>query len=146
MGMRMKKRFASGQMTVELAVAFPVLIVVGVIAVNALVFFSECAVFDRVASEAIRVHATAPAYRQGTGQTCALIEQEIRSSFDAPNLDVAVSHAAAGFDFDAYTATLSFAPTLFGMGMRSEVFGVPLPQLTHSTEYVVDTYKAGVIV
>lgn len=46
-----------GQMTVELAVVFPALLAVAVIAVNALLFFSECAAFDRVAREAVRLHA-----------------------------------------------------------------------------------------
>ena len=43
-----------GQMTVELAAAFPVLIIVAVIAVNALAFFSECAAFDNVFRDAVR--------------------------------------------------------------------------------------------
>ena len=60
MGM-MRRRSTRGQMTVQLAVAMPVLIIVAVIAVNALAFFAECAVFDRVAHEAVRVHAAAPA-------------------------------------------------------------------------------------
>ncbi len=34
-------------MTVELAAAFPVLIAVAVVAVNALLFFSECGAFDK---------------------------------------------------------------------------------------------------
>lgn len=144
MGMRMFSE--SGQMTVELAVAFPVLLIVAVMAVNALTFFSDCAVFDRVAREAVRVHATSPAYRQGSGQTSALVEQEIRAALNADNLDVSVSHGAAGFDFERYTATLSFSPTLFGMGLRSEVFGVALPRLVHTAEYTVDTYKAGVVI
>ena len=144
--MGIARRAHSGQMTVELAVAFPVLVIVAVVSVNALAFFSDCAVFDRVAHEAVRVHAASPAYRQGSGQTCASIEQEIRSAFDRDNLDVAVAREAVGFDFEAYRATLFFTPTLFGMGMRSEVLGVPLPRLQHSTEYVVDTYKAGVVV
>ena len=144
--MGIARRLQSGQMTVELAVAFPVLVIVAVISVNALTFFADCAAFDRIAHEAVRVHVASPAYRQGQGQSCALVEQEIRSAFDRDNLEVAVSHEAAGFDFEAYTATLSFAPTLFGMGMRAEVLGVPLPRLVHSTVCVVDVYKAGVVI
>lgn len=135
-----------GQMTVELAVAMPVLIAVAVIAVNALTFFAECAVFDRVAHEAVRVHAAAPAYGQDTGQSCALVEQDICMALDADNLEVSVSCGAAGFDCEQFTATLVFHPTLFGMGLRSEVFGVSLPSLIHATSYVVDVYKPGVIV
>ena len=46
-----KHRDDSGQMTVEFAVAFPVFVIVAVIAVNALLFFSDCAAFDRLARE-----------------------------------------------------------------------------------------------
>ena len=146
MGVARKLNDSSGQMTIELAVAFPVLLAVAVIAVNVLTFFSDCAVFDRVACEAVRVHATSPAYGQGVDSGCALVEQAIRGQMDASNLEVTVSHGIVGADLDEYTTTLSFYPTLFGMGLRSEVFGVSLPHLTHSTKYVVDSYRAGVIV
>lgn len=145
MGVRLL-RSEHGQMTIELAVAMPVLIIVAVIAVNALTFFADCTVFDRVAHEAARVHATSPAYGQGADQSCALIEAAIRDALDQDNIDVNVSHGAAGFDFDQYTATLQFHPTLFGMGLRSEVFGVAMPALSHTTAYVVDTYKPGVVI
>ena len=140
------RRRESGQMTVELAVAFPVLIVVAVIAVNARTFFADCAVFDRVAHEAIRVHAASPAYRQGNAQSCALVEQEIKAVLDASNIDIGVTCSGAGFDLERFTASLQYTPTLFGMGLRSEVFGVPLPRLAHSTSLVVDVYKSGVII
>ena len=131
-------------MTVEMAVAFPALIIVAVIAVNAFSFFHDCAVFDRVAREAVRVYATAPAYGQDIGQSAALVQQDIRSQLDADNLDVSVSTGSAGMDFDAYTATLEYSPTLFGLGLRSSVFGVSLPRLSHSATYVVDRYRPGV--
>lgn len=136
----------SGQMTVEMAVAMPALIVVAVIAVNACTFFYQCAVFDRVAHEAVRVYAASPAYGEGSGQTCASVEQAVRSQLDDQNLDVSVAYAKVGADFDEYRVTLSLQPTLFGMGLRSEVFGVSMPQLEHTTSYVVDSYKPGVIV
>ena len=135
-----------GQMTVELAVAMPALIVIAVIAVNAMTFFSDCAVFDRISREAVRIHATAPAYRQGAERSCILIEQAIRSEVDSPNLTVRVTHGVTGPDFDEYTATLEFSPTLFNRGLRSEVFGVSLPRLQHTVSYVVDSYRAGVII
>lgn len=133
-------------MTVELAVAMPVLIIVAVIAVNAMTFFCQCAVFDRIAHEAVRVHAAAPAYGQGAGQGCASVEQDIRAALGDSNIDVTVSYEPADADFDKYTATIEYHPTLFGLGLRSRVFGVALPTLTHSTSYVVDSYKPGVVV
>lgn len=136
----------NGQMTVEMAVAMPALVVVAVIAVNACAFFYQCAVFDRVAHEAVRVYAASPAYGEGPGQACASVEQAVRSQLDDPNLDISVSYANVGADFDEYRVALGFHPTLFGMGLRSEVFGVSMPHLEHTTSYVVDSYKPGVVV
>ena len=135
-----------GQMTVEMAVAFPVLLVVAIVAVNALTFISECASFDRLARQAVRVHAVAPAYGQGAGASCALVQQQLETAFNAENLQVSVSRAATEFDFDLYTLELEYAPTLFGMGLRSEVLGIQMPHLHHRIEYVVDVYKPGVVV
>ena len=136
----------SGQMTIELAAALPAALIVAFMAANALTFFGQCAVFDRVAHEAVRVHAASPAYRQGTAQSCALIEADIRAALGSDDVGVTVSHSAAERDLDRYTATLEFSPTLFGMGLRSRVFGVDMPKLVHSTSYVVDSYKAGLVV
>ena len=138
-------RRSCGQMTVELAVTMPVLIIVAVIAVNALTFLGDCAAFDRIAHGAVRVHASSLAYGQDASQSAALVEQEIRAAMGRDNLEVSVSRAGTGADFDEYRARLSYSPTLFGMGLRSEVFGVSLPELVHETSYVVDVYKPGVI-
>ena len=135
-----------GQMTVELAVAMPVLIIVAVIAVNACTFLAECATFDRVAHQAVRVHAASPSYGQGVEQSCALIEEEVREALSDGPFDVSVGHSATGADLDEFTVVLEYHPTLFGMGLRSQVFGVEMPALTHTVTYVVDVYKPGVIV
>ena len=145
MGVR-EVRSRSGQMTIELAVAMPVLIIVAVIAVNALTFFVDCAVFDRVAHEATRTFAASPAYGQGADRNCALIEQAIRDALNQPNVDISVAHSSTGFGFDEFTATVDYHPTLFGMGLRESVFGINLPTLTHVATYVVDCYKPGVVV
>ena len=80
-----------GQMTVELAVVFPALLAVAVIAVNALLFFSECAAFDRVAREAVRVHTASPAYGQGLEQSCAQVAKTVEQAFDRPYLGTRVA-------------------------------------------------------
>lgn len=146
MGVIERLKDSSGQMTIELACAMPVLLVVALMAVNALTFFGQCAVFDRVAHEAVRVHAAAPAYRQAAGQSCALIEADIRNALQVPDADISVTHSSTGADLDCYTASLSAAPTLFGRAMRTRVFGVAVPRLVHTTRYVVDSYKPGVLI
>jgi len=140
------RRCEGGQMTIELAVAMPVLIAVAVIAVNAMTFFADCAVFDRIACESVRVYASSPAYGEDAGREVALIEQAIEAQLDESNLDVSVEHGMTGADFDEYRATLAYYPTLFGLGLRSQVFGVALPHLTHQARCVIDAYKPGVIV
>jgi len=136
----------SGQMTVELVVVFPVLIIVAVIAVNALLFLSECAAFDRVAKDAVRVYATSPAYGQGVGQSSALVDQAIKARFDKDYLSSSVTTTGEAFGHVTFTAELVFSPTLFGMGLKSSVFGVSLPTLHHSVTMTVDTYKPGVLI
>ena len=140
------RAYGRGQMTVELAVAFPVLIIVAAIAVNAILFFSECASFDRIARQAVRIHATAPAYGKNADACCAAVEAEIATAFNRPYVQVSVERRGTSLDFDEYTATIEFWPTLFGMGLRDSVFGVALPHLTHTVSYTVDTYKPGVFI
>ena len=137
---------SSGQMTIELAAVMPVALVIALVVVNALTFFGQCAVFDRVAHEAVRIHAASPAYRQGSAQSCALVEADITAALGCGNVDVNVSYLPVAHNLDCYTATLEFSPTLFGLGLHSQVFGISMPRLVHSTDYVVDSYRAGVIV
>lgn len=143
-GARIERRHEEGQMTVELAVAFPVLIVVAVVAVNALLFFSECAAFDNAFRDAVRVHATSPAYGQGVEQGRAQVESALATAFDQPFEQVAVAVRGETGGHVEFEATLELSPTLFGLGLKQSVFGVALPTLTHRSAFVVDCYKPGV--
>ena len=133
-----------GQMTVELMAVLPVAITIAVIAVNVLVFFGDCAEFDRVARNAVRVYATSPTYGVHAGQSQASIAAAVQSEIDSAYDRVEVSYEGLGWGLTRYTATLDYAPNLFGLGMRESVLGVPLPHLKHSTSLVVDTYKPGI--
>lgn len=139
------RRNESGQMTVEFVVMFPVVVIVAVVAVNALLFFSECAAFDRVVRDAVRVHATSPAYGQGLEQSKAQVQTALDEAFDRPYLDACVLVEGGNFGHVTFVAVLEFYPTLFGMGLKSQVFGVSLPHLEHSVSYTVDVYKPGVL-
>ena len=135
-----------GQMTVELAVAFPVLIAVAVIAVNALLFLSECAAFDDAFREAVRVHATSPGYGEDLDDGVAAVQEALEASFDADYLAVSVTVEGTSAGYVTFTGTLSFTPTLFGKGTVDSVFGVQLPALSHSVRHTVDRYKPGAVV
>lgn len=136
----------SGQMTVEFAVAFPVMVIVAVIAVNALLFFSDCARFDRMARDAVRVHAASPGYGQMLGDSVSLVADELEGSFDGDHIAVSVTAEARSSGHTEFIATLRFHPTLFGLGLKSSVFGVDLPALEHAVSMTVDVYKPGVVV
>ena len=58
----MLKGGSRGQMTVEFMVAFPCMIIVALIATNALLFFSECASFDRAFRQSVCTYAASPGH------------------------------------------------------------------------------------
>ncbi len=136
----------SGQATVEWAAALPIFIIVAALAVNALSFLSECAAFDRMFRGAVRVHASAPAYGQTSSESCELITKTLDAAFSADNLSVSVSTEATSTGNLRYVGTLSFSPTLFGLGLKESIFGVELPRLTHSSSLTINTYKPGIII
>ena len=133
-----------GQMTMELMAVLPVAILIAIIAVNVLVFFGDCASFDRVARNAIRVYATSPSYGVQAGQSQASIASAVRAETNGEFTSVEVTYEGLGGGLTRYTVTLDYAPNLFGMGVRESVLVVQLPHLKHSTSLVVDTYKAGI--
>ncbi len=139
-------RDGGGQMSVELALILPVALVVAVVAVNAMVFFSECAAFDRVGRSAVRICATSPAYEQGLDQSIAQVEALIVQSLEVSEGDVEVSGYRSEWGHTTFEMTLTYRPTLFGLGMRDEVLGVALPSLTHTEKITVDCYKPGMVV
>ena len=129
----------------EFVAALPVLLAVAVISVNALTYFGWCAAFDDDFRDSVRVYAASPAYGQGVGDTCALIERALDERLDAENVSVSVSAHGVSAGHISFSATLEYMPTLFGLGLKSEVMGVALPKLSHTEELVVDCYKPGVL-
>ena len=133
-----------GQATVELAVVLPVALVVAVIAVNALAFFGTCAAFDRVARQTVCALATAPASGDDTASLALAVEQALTRQVGEQG-EVQVRAEGFALGLTRFTARIEYAPTLFGLGMRSEIFGVALPPLVHEVDLVVDAYKPGIM-
>lgn len=143
-----KLREGQGQATVELAVVLPAVIIVAVIVVNALSFFGTCASFDRVARQTICAYAAAPAVAgdaAGSADVAHAVEAELQRAFGASNVEVSVTVGGTSLGFQRYTACIEYAPTLFGLGLRDEVFGVTLPRLSHEAHMTVDAYRPGVL-
>lgn len=134
-----------GQATVELAVVFPVIIIIAVIAVNALTFISTCANFDRAFKQEVATIASNPGYGQDVTNTKALLEEDLTEKFNNEFLEFEISVENVSGGFQAFSGLLKMHPTLFGLGLRSEIFGIPLPTLNHNQKIVIEQYKPGVI-
>lgn len=145
-----------GQMAVELVVLIPVVLIVAAIAANALGYLSECARFDRVAAEAVRVYGVSPGYGEYGASTCnAHVRDAIAKAFeDSQAVTVHVTSRDIGEltgsevggqglvyslipSFREYTCTMEYAPPFFSHG----VFGMTFPALSHAYVLVVDPYE-----
>lgn len=141
------RRNDSGQMTIELAVVFPVVIVIAVLGYNALEYFSLCASFDRAVHNEVRIQAVSAPAGQDVVGSCSAVEVALRSAFqERDNLDIAVSCGQVAYGLERFTAQMEYHPTLFGLSLRSEIWGVALPPLTHCVEFTVDCYRPGVVI
>ncbi len=136
----------SGQVTVELAVVLPAVIIVAVIVVNAMTFFAACAEFDRVGRNAVRLCAASSSHDVDLAQAAAGVESAVEDSMFLDGDEVEVSAYQGDSGFVRFELVLRFRPGLFGMGLRDEVLGVQLPALTHTVELTVDRYKPGMLV
>ena len=137
---------SKGQMTVELAVAIPVFVALSLVVFNGMLFLENCAAFDRLALDAIRVYASSPGYGQSAQEGAVLVETCLKEAFPQDYLDVSVVSSGTGMGLVAYRATLHFTPTLFGRGASSGVFGVSLVCFDHSVQLVVDPYRPGAVI
>ena len=133
-----------GQMTIEFVIAFPVALIIALVAINTVLFFSECAAFDRSFRSLVCTYASSPAYEQDVGRSCAQVSEALHGEFDSEQVDIEVSSSGSSGGLVEFKGTLQFSPTLFGKGSLSGVFGVSFPSLTHQESIVVDVYKPGV--
>lgn len=128
-----------GQMTIELLIALPVAIAIACIVFNALTFFGMCAEFDRAARNAVRIYAAAPDDNV-TFMVADKMKGALELCLDDESAEVTVEGSAPYLAPATYTCTLDYHPTLFGLGVRTEVLGVPLPALHHSVQLATFSY------
>ena len=133
----------SAQMTVEMCIVFPIMIVVAVIITNALSFASECAAFDRCSRNFVRVEATSPKISSTASEIKNAVLVSLREQFDKNNESVVVDTESVDASLTRCVCQLAWSPTLFGLGLKESVFGISIPHITHKCELVVDTYKPG---
>lgn len=133
----------NGQMTVEMCVVFPVIIIIAVIITNSLGFASECASFDRMARNFVRVHAASPKISASTSELESQILSDLKEQFGRVNEDVTVTSTQESVTLRRYKCSLEWWPTLFGLGIKRSVFGISLPSIKHDCELLIGPYKPG---
>lgn len=156
--LRMRGPFgdASGQMTVELAVLVPVVLVVALVGVNLMEFIALCSRFDRASLDAVTSQGVAPAGEQtqmaATEAVCQVLEEAMAS--DRCEVEVRAEPATdastqASFTISPlltrYVCTLRFVPWPCELRMPGISLSSPAV-LVHSRELVVDRYRPGVVI
>ena len=131
------------QMTVELSIVFPTLIIIAIIVVNSLTFASECASFDRAARNTVRALAVSPRIRSSFEEIQSEIESSLKTSFSKQNEGVNVHSSAVRGNLQTYRCELTWRPTLFGLNIEGSIFGIFLPTLSHISELTINPYKPG---
>lgn len=145
-----------GQMTVELAVVTPVVIVVALVVLNLMGFVEACAAFDQVALDAVVAHGVAPSGEQSEGRAAS----EVRSAIDEllgreGRCEVEVRAEAVGMGATSsglamsplltrYVCTLTYRPWPRLLRMPGVTYEAPLA-LRHECELVVDRFRPGVV-
>ena len=147
-----------GQVAVEMAVVMPVLLAVVGITINLMVYLGDCARFDRVAAEAVRVQAASPGYGEyGTTARAQNVKTQIEKAFETRGyLSFSVSASGSGAEGDSsdegisfsllsrqetYVCTMNYRPWGFG----DSFFGIRFSGISHTRLYVIDPYRPGVL-
>ena len=142
---RMVSGDCRGQATVELAALLPVVLILGVVIMNAMQFMSACAVSERLFPQFVRVYAASPDYGETATSAAARIEDSLNESLSKEGAWASVSVEEDGRGNNVYSAELTFEPSLFGLNFRSILFGIELPPLRHLSACAVSKYRPGVL-
>lgn len=153
------RRAESGQMTVELAVMVPVVIVVGLTVFNLMRFIEMCSVFDHVALDAVLSQGVAPGGEQVESVAAASVRSCIEDALDSERCSVSVAtrdvtpalHDAQGLVFPIsplltdFVCTLSYRPWPSSFVIAGVAYDSPVV-LRHTRSIVVDRFRPGVVV
>lgn len=149
-------RGTDGQMSVELAVVAPVVIVMALIVWNLMCFVEACSAFDQAALDAVTAHGVAPSgeqsERRAVEEVRAALEDAL-SGLASCEVDVRSEPAGEAAEGAAltvsplltrYVCTLTYHPRPRLVSFPGVPYGAPLA-LVHERELVVDRYRSGVV-
>lgn len=134
-----------GQATIELAITFPVALILAVVVLNLVNYLGVCTSFDRVFAQQVRVVAAAPGAGQNLSDSSAAVQAALEQRYGQECSSVSVTVSQDAFGNSSFCGEMSYEPTLFGLNFRSILFGVDAPTLRHQTAYAVSCYRPGVL-
>ena len=148
-------RGAEGQMSVEVAVIMPVVIVVAIVLANIMEFLGLCASFDRACLDAVIAHGVSPAGTQSLVGAVDSVESSIEDALGSSDaVEVEVSAAPLGASQNLlvslnpqlvrFTCTMYFRPWPRSLGFAGAVMEAPF-EIAHTRSLVVDRYRPGVV-
>ena len=149
-------RDRSGQMAVELACLMPVVLVTVIVVFNLVRFVEACAVFDRVALDAVVMQGVAPTGEQSLVSGVEAVRSGIAASFDGmSSCEVEVTATTLADEsggsiavnplLTRYVCTLIYRPWPLSFAVAGIDARVPL-ELVHEKSLVVDRFRPGVVV
>lgn len=146
-----------GQMTVELAVMAPVVIVVALVVLNLMGFVEACSAFDQAALDAVLAHGVAPDGEQSESSAVVQVRDALEDALgreDRCEVEVRCEPASEGAPstlltvsplLTRYVCTLTYRPWPSLVRMPGVTLEAPVG-LRHERELVVDRYRGGVVV
>ena len=145
-----------GQMTVELAVITPVVIVVALVVLNLMGFVEACAAFDQVALDAVVAHGVAPSGEQSEGRAASEVRsaiEELLGRSDRCEVEVRTEPTSGTGQgsfaisplLTRYVCTLTYRPWPRSVRFPGITYEAPLA-LRHECSLVVDRYRPGGVV
>ncbi|MDM8270355.1 TadE family protein [Thermophilibacter provencensis] len=146
-----------GQMTVELAVVTPVVIVMTLIVFNLMRYVVACAAFDQAALDCVVAHGVAPSGEQserGAVEQVRRALSEALEDYGSCEVDVRAEGAGSSSQGETfalsplltrYVCTLTYHPWPLSVRMPGITYGAPFA-LTHERSLIVDRYRPGVVV
>ena len=147
---------SSGQMAVELACLMPVVLVMALVAFNLVRFVEACALFDRVALDAVVMQGVAPDGEQSLISSVSAVRGSISEAFaEMPSCEIAVRAVPLSTGSDAglavnplltrFVCTLRFYPWPLAFSVGGIDARVPVA-LTHEKSIVIDRFRPGVVI
>lgn len=145
-----------GQMSVELAILIPVVVVVALIGWNLMRYVQYCARFDQLAADAVISQGVSPGGVATQVDAARAVRQTIQDAMGS-GVEIQVEASAVGRDgkeathftlaphLVRFSCTMRMAPWPSRIQIAQVGYQAPAV-LAHSVELVVDTHKSGVVV